>query len=118
MPPSEPPGDVGRHIETTGIDTLETVIDTKSNLKPEVMNTILYSLGLPHDAFKDHNGTIHILLNYRNNVAHGNQKHGFEEGTYNDIETAAYSIMDELVRLVMQALRECSYMKPTDSIST
>jgi RiboL-PSP-HEPN len=55
---------------------VDDVVVTEANLKPPI---ILYRLGLPHDAFKENEGKIHLLLNYRNSISHGAAKDGISE---------------------------------------
>jgi HEPN superfamily RiboL-PSP-like protein len=43
----------------------------ESNLKPVVLRKILFRLGFPPETFASHEGTIHRLVNRRNNIAHG-----------------------------------------------
>src|SRR5258705_2255053 len=57
----------------------DIVVDMESNLTPIILKKVLYRLGFPHDVFKDNEGKVHLLLNRRNNVAHGIRKDGISE---------------------------------------
>lgn len=96
---------------TRVINIPDTLIDTKSNLKPIVLRTILYRLGFPHDQFESIEGKIHHLLNYRNGIAHGDSKEGIPSAKYAEIRDAAYHIMEEIKSGVMKALQERRYLK-------
>lgn len=74
----------------------EKLIDTESNLKPIVLRKLLFRLGFPHDSFSSYEGKIDLLLNKRNNIAHGAEKEGINEKDYNNIENATFNIIDEL----------------------
>lgn len=90
---------------------VDFVVATEANLKPAVMRKILYRLGLPHDAFKDNEGKIHSLLNYRNNISHGTIKDGINEITYQGIHTATIEIMSSLIKILMGALSSAKYLR-------
>lgn len=97
---------------------IEVVIDMESNLTPVVLKKVLYRLGFPYDMFKDNEGRIHLLLNRRNNVAHGVRKDGISEKEYSEIEIAAYDIMRELIRMIYTALKNEIYLKATSRPTT
>lgn len=90
---------------------VDEVVDTEANLKPSIMRKMLYRLGLPHDAFNDNEGKIHLLLKYRNNIAHGTAKDGLDERTYEEIQIATIEIMSSLVKLIMNTLGDTKYLR-------
>lgn len=89
----------------------EDIVDTESNLKPIVMRKILFRLGFEHDCFSKYEGEIHHLLHKRNNVAHGFEKQGVEEKEYDEVEKATYTIMNELKKMIVQALYGFKFLK-------
>lgn len=89
----------------------EVVVDTESNLKPIVLRKILYRLGFTYNAFKDKEASINELLNRRNNIAHGVQKLGIDANEYEGIEKITFSIMDALLRMIVDALNNKIYKK-------
>jgi len=70
---------------------------------------MLYCLGFNHEAMKDFDGSILRLLNWRNDIAHGIRKDGLESQQFEEVKKAVYSIMDELVRMVMEALGAAAF---------
>lgn len=98
-------------LETKPVDITDTVVDTESNLKPVVLKKILYRLGLPHDTFNSLEGQINKLLNYRNDIAHGETKSGIPEKIYEELRDDVYSIMDQVKREVMNALQNKQYLR-------
>lgn len=90
---------------------VDDVVDTEANLKPSIMRKILYRLGLPHDAFNENEGKIHLLLNYRNSISHGAAKDGLSERIYEEIQTATIEIMSSLLFLIMSALNDTKYLR-------
>jgi hypothetical protein len=87
------------------------VVDTESNLNPVVLRKNLYRLGLPYDLFKDFDGQVHQLLNYRNQIAHGERQSGIERQTYESLRDATFTIMDEITREIIRALQEKRYQR-------
>lgn len=92
----------------------DKIVDTEANLKPVVLRKLLFRLGFQHDCFSKYEGLIEQLLNKRNNVAHGSIREGINEKDYEKIETATFTIMDELKKLIMEALSDKLYLKQTN----
>jgi RiboL-PSP-HEPN len=93
------------------VNISETLVDTESNLKPVVLQKILYRLGFPHDQLKNIDGEINQLLEYRNKIAHGESTSGISSEKYLDLRRASFKIMDEVKRLVVEALKERYYLR-------
>jgi hypothetical protein len=98
-------------LEATKVDVSEKVVDPESNLKPDVIRKNLFRLGFQQDMFQPHESTVHHLLNKRNAVAHGSTRLGVEEDEYNELEAAVLDIMDDVVRLLFEALRHKAYLR-------
>lgn len=84
-------------------------IDLESNLKPIVLRKNLFRLGLPHDLFDSLESSIHKLLNYRNNIAHGSYLAGISEQIYNELRDAVFRIMDELRATILASISAQSF---------
>jgi hypothetical protein len=95
---------------------INDVVDTEANLKPPTMRKILYRLGLPHDAFSNNEGKIHLLLNYRNSISHGVAKDGLDERKYREIEDATIEIMSSLIKIITSALSDAKYLRTSTAI--
>lgn len=89
----------------------EDIVDPESNMKPIVLKKNLFRLGLKHDVFEAHDGTIHQLLRRRNDVAHGAKADGLTPEEFEPLQKAVYSIMDEIKGHVLEALSEKLYMR-------
>lgn len=89
----------------------ENVVDTESNLKPVVLRKNLYRLGFSHEQLKHVEGDINRLLNYRNKIAHGESTSGIGLEEYLVLRSAAFRIMDEVKRLVLEALQNKHYLR-------
>lgn len=84
----------------------DDTVDTESNLWPIVLKKNLYRLGLKHDAFETHDGTISKLLNRRNNIAHGAQRDGLKSEDYLELEKSVFRIMDDFMELILNSLKD------------
>jgi hypothetical protein len=89
----------------------EKVIDPEANLKPDVIRKNLFRLGFPYDLFQPYEGTVHHLLNKRNAVAHGSTRLGIEEDDYNKLESAVLDVMNDVIRLLFESLRQKAYLR-------
>jgi hypothetical protein len=83
----------------------DAAVDVEDNLSPIVMKKVLFRVGIDHDAFAYHDGDILSLLNRRNNISHGVERNGIEEKTYEKLEAAVFKIMDDLMDLVIGAIK-------------
>jgi hypothetical protein len=93
------------------VEIPESVIDLEANLKPVVLRKALYRLGLAHDQFAVMEGQIHMLLNYRNKIAHGAFRDGVPKDTYQVLYGAVFDIMAGVKRDIMAALDERRYLR-------
>lgn len=91
----------------------DTAIDTESNLWPIVMKKNLYRVGLSYDAFSQHDGDIGMLLQRRNNIAHGAQRDGIDQADYDLLEAAVRQIMTDLSDMLVDAVKKQLFLKPT-----
>jgi hypothetical protein len=88
----------------------DEIADTESNLKPIVLRKILFRLGFKHDAFESYEGSIHQLLNKRNNVAHGVERGGVTAQDYDDLERKTFRVMIGLKNMLWQSLKDKHFL--------
>jgi hypothetical protein len=89
----------------------DSLVDTESNLKPVVLQKILYRLGLEPTLVAPWTGPIQQLLRRRNDVAHGTAKDGLDGHVYLELEQAVYAVVDDLVRVVSEAISKQLYRR-------
>jgi hypothetical protein len=89
----------------------DEVVDTESNLKPNVLKTMLYKLGLDPSQFEDIYSDIGQLVGLRNNIAHGATKKGIDQKLYDAYEQAAFRVMNKVAEDIMEALKSSSYLR-------
>lgn len=88
----------------------DEIVDTESNLKPVVLKKILFRLGLDPELAQPWEGAIHLLLNRRNDVAHGSAKAGLEEKEYAKLEQAVSLVVDGIVKAISDAVARKVYL--------
>lgn len=88
----------------------ETIVDTESNLKPEVLYKILFQLGFSIDEFKPYRDIIQKLLNYRNNIAHGNPADNIDKFPYESILNSITILIEAIKKLIRNALYDSLYL--------
>ncbi|MES2701967.1 MAG: MAE_28990/MAE_18760 family HEPN-like nuclease [Bacteroidota bacterium] len=99
------------NFENRRISIPETVVDTESNLKPAVLRKNLYRLGFQHDSLEFLEGYIHMLLQTRNEIAHGAHGIGVAEGKYERVRDVTFEVMSHVKRFVMTALMKKDYLR-------
>jgi hypothetical protein len=90
---------------------VDKLVNTESNLWLHVLKKILYRLGLNEAAFDNHEVEISLLLNYRNEIAHGFRERGVTASDYSKIEATTYKIMAEVKLFVYEGLRLSHFKK-------
>ncbi len=90
----------------------DEVVDTESNLKPNVLKAMLYKLGLDPSQFEDIYSDIGQLVGLRNNIAHGATKKGIDQKLYDTMRRAAFRpVMTKVAEDIMGALKNSSYLQ-------
>ncbi|RAN80579.1 MAE_28990/MAE_18760 family HEPN-like nuclease [Bacillus sp. SRB_331] len=72
---------------------------------------MLFRIGLPFENFSEYEIAIKTLLNRRNNIAHGTEGKGISEEEYTQVKEATFGIMNGLIHLIMDALKEKKFLK-------
>ena len=89
-----------------------SIIDTSSNLKYDVLNTILLQLGFDSSVFNQKENFINeILLGYRNAIAHGELRDCKSiENAYREVKDTLLPLMEAFRTLVSNAVTLSSYL--------
>jgi len=87
----------------------DDLIDTESNLKPEVLQRNLFLLGLDHSFVNPYAATIQNLLGRRNRLAHGEDRRGVAAKEYAEYEDAVFEICYQLIEFLELAQRDKKY---------
>lgn len=95
---------------------LDDAVDTESNLKPKVLRRILYRIGLSMDVFSDYEDHLDSLAARRHTIAHGEHKAGIRREDYARLETNALLYMEELIKVISQALVTKAYLSEAERL--
>ncbi|PEQ13220.1 hypothetical protein B2G71_07200 [Novosphingobium sp. PC22D] len=85
-------------------------VDTKSNLWPNVLKTLLEDADINIDALYDHKVKISTLVHRRNKIAHGKRDIVSEISYYRSFESAVYDIMYEMAFRIDERLKSDPYV--------
>lgn len=90
----------------------DSIIDTDSNLKYDILDTILLQLGLDSTVFNSKENFINeILLSYRNAIAHGELRDCKSiENAYREVKDTLLPLIEAFSALVSNAVVSSSYL--------
>lgn len=91
----------------------EAVVDTESNLRPVVLQKILFRLGLDHTAVDAWKGSIGMLLGRRNAIAHGTERAGIDEATYAGLERTVSDVVERVTVMIFNAAATNAHLRRT-----
>ncbi|ENL8515693.1 hypothetical protein AB6H97_002732 [Providencia rettgeri] len=86
-------------------------INTESNVGREVLEKLLYQVGLSHKSLNNTVGPLSKLLNKRNGIAHGIDKSVIDSEQYDEYFNCALDIMSELTSVLFLAYSQKDYLK-------
>lgn len=95
----------------------DEVVDTESNLKPVVLQKILFRLGLDINFFSTCHGSVDKLLRYRNAIAHGNQASRVADADLLTLRADVYRIMNEVTIAITRALHSRKYRREAQVVA-
>jgi hypothetical protein len=100
-------------ISANAILDVDAIVDTESNLKPVVLQKILFRLGLDPSLVDAWKGNITMLLARRNGIAHGSEKAGISGRAYGDLETAVYDVVNLVTVALFDAAARSLHLRST-----
>lgn len=86
-------------------------INTEGNVGKEVLQKLLYQVGLPHTLLDGVIGSLTRLMNKRNNIAHGVDKAVISDDDFRVYYECCLNIMTELSRVLFVAFNNQEFMK-------
>lgn len=94
------------HSEPVAIDP-EAAVSMEMNFGSDVLRRTLYRLGIPESAVgKEYFKAIDFVRRMRNDIAHGSRKERIERGAFEAHQRKCEEFMNNLTRLISQALGE------------
>ena len=100
--------------------TKENMINTKSNLKVEILEEIIYYFDIDKNILKSHSSYIKSLVHHRNNIAHGNHEFAdrlptnimpINEGNYEKLCENIIELTNKLFEELKVYIIEKKYLK-------
>lgn len=89
----------------------EGLTNTESNLNIEVLERIMYTLGLDYSFLEGKRGPINMIVNRRNDAAHGTFDRTMSDEEFNKYKQAVISTVEMIKQEVIDSYRERKYMK-------
>ncbi len=89
----------------------DDLVDTKSNLSPDMLKKIMFQLGLDFPVVEAHRGNIGMLLGMRNAIAHGDRLKVPSDKNVEDCSSSTFAVMAFLQGEVYAALQKQVYLK-------
>lgn len=86
-------------------------INTDSNVGREIIEKLLYQVGLPHKSLGEVIGPLSKLKNKRNDISHGVDRSMIQASDYNEYYLCTLGIMDNISKVLFKAYREKSFLK-------
>ena len=96
--------------------TQEREIDTKSNLFFEQLEVIAASLCLDVSRMKIHERKRNVLVNRRNNIAHGGRETKLQEPDLHDFRDLVLDLMEGLESVVLNGVEQKCYIATLPSV--
>lgn len=93
------------------IEIDEKFISVEDNLWPVVLKKVLFRLGLPHDLFDTHEGSIKALVNRRNGIGHGAETRGVDVSVYGTMKNAVLDVMNTIQVRIVDAIENELYLQ-------
>ncbi|HFK5797946.1 TPA: MAE_28990/MAE_18760 family HEPN-like nuclease [Enterobacter hormaechei subsp. oharae] len=90
-------------------------INTEGNVGKEVLQKLLYQVGLPHTLLDRVIGPLTRLMNKRNNIAHGTDKSFIADNEFNTFYKCCLEIMSELSRVLYLAYQNRDFLKQSNA---
>jgi hypothetical protein len=86
-------------------------INTENNVGREVLEKMLFQVGLEYTDMRDIYAPLNRLLNVRNDIAHGKRKQGVEDEDYSVFLNCCKAVMDTVARRLTNAFGTAKYLK-------
>jgi hypothetical protein len=98
-------------VSSGKLEIPDRVVDTKSNLSPDVLRKMLFQLGLSYSTVEQHQSNLAKLLGIRNAIAHGDRLRVPADLELADYIASAFAIMAFLQNEIFVALQNQVYLR-------
>ncbi|PTB99420.1 hypothetical protein C9993_03240 [Marinobacter sp. Z-F4-2] len=90
-------------VQNHAVSIPEDYINTGNNVGQQVLEKLLYQVGLEYQDLKDIYSPLNRLLNVRNDIAHGKRKQGIDDKEYQEFVTCCKSVISGVSRRLTTA---------------
>ena len=111
------PDDSGLHKLSRQIDFVESIhqiqnqivfipegyVNTENNVGQQVLEKLLFQVGLEYKDLKEIYSPLNRLLNVRNDISHGKRRHGIEDKEYQEFIACCKSVISGISRRLTTA---------------
>lgn len=108
---------LGSLSEVLQFSQSEREIDTKSNLKFDVLNDMAKYLCLNIDSMRQYEKKLDTLVHRRNNIAHGARAKDLDHALVDDYKNLALQLMEGLEKVLTDAVDNVRYKKQTIAVA-
>lgn len=89
----------------------EGYVNTESNVGREVLEKMLFQVGLEYSDLKEAYSPLNRLLNVRNDIAHGKRKQGINDEDYSVFLNCCRNVMNTIARRLTHSFGTEKYLK-------
>jgi hypothetical protein len=93
----------------------DAIVDTESNLRPVVLQKIIFRLGMNHLMVDPWLDAISQLIGRRNAIAHGSSRKGIDAKEYIELELAVMSVIAEITKALFDAAVSGLHLKSSSA---
>ena len=92
------------------VEIKDKYINTESNVGREVLEKLLYQIGLPHNCLSAVTGTLSKLKNKRNDISHGTDMSIINDKDYEDYTKCTLDVMKRITEVILDAYQNQKYL--------
>lgn len=97
-------------IQTNLVKIPDGYINTESNVGQQVIEKLLYQVGLEYTELKDIYSPLNKLLNVRNDISHGKRKLGIDDREYQEYIACCKSVISGISRRLTTAYGRSEFL--------
>lgn len=86
-------------------------VSTENNVGQQVLEKLLYQVGLEYEDLKDVYAPLNRLLNVRNDISHGKRKQGIEDKDYSEFINCCKVVISSVSRRITTAYGKNEYLQ-------
>lgn len=93
------------------VDLPDSLTNTESNLSIEVLERIMFTLGLDYSCLAPYRGLINMIVNRRNDAAHGTFDRALPSSDYEMYKRAVFSTVEAVKNVVIDSYKNTRFIR-------